>query len=232
MRKPVLSTVLLVLLLLSLVPAALADDDAGPQTVALVSGNGSPPGRDPLDEFSTDGGVTWDQGYIVTNYPAWETPIPGSEWISIDANRGLPVGDNQEIRYRRFFDLPKDCHATSLSVVLHIDNDAHLFLNGVEFGSTPLGQLLSNFQGAPEGPFLATGPFKQAANLLEFRGDGSRVVAGLDYEATLTCAGGDDEDDSGDDDGDHGDDDGEHDHHHDDGDHEHHDPGHDDHEDD
>jgi hypothetical protein len=96
MRKPVLSAVLL-LLLLSLVPAALADDDEGPRTVAMVSGNGSPPGRDPLNEFSTDGGVTWDQGYIVNKYPAWADPIPGSEWISIDANLGFPVGDNQEI---------------------------------------------------------------------------------------------------------------------------------------
>ena len=69
----------------------------------------------------------------------------------------------------RFFDLPKDCHAKKLSVILHVDNDAAVFLNGVQFGSTPLGQLLSNFQGAPEGPFTTTGPFKEAGNLLEFR---------------------------------------------------------------
>jgi hypothetical protein len=175
--------------------------------------------------------VTWDQGYIVNKYPAWADPIPGSEWISIDANLGFPVGDNQEIRYRRFFDLPKDCHAKKLSVILHVDNDARLFLNGVEFGSTPIGQLLSNFQDAPEGPFVATGPFKETGNLLEFRGDGSRVVAGLDYGATLTCAG-DEDDDSADDDDDDADADGEHDHHQGGSDHDGHDPGHDDHEDD
>ena len=58
MRKPVLTATLLLLLLLSLVPAALAEDDDGPQTLAMVSGNGSPSGRDPLNEFSTDGGLT------------------------------------------------------------------------------------------------------------------------------------------------------------------------------
>lgn len=231
MRKPVLTATLLLLLLLSLVPAALAEDDDGPQALAMVSGNGSPPGRDPLNEFSTDGGLTWDQGYIVDKYSVYADPIPGSQWISIDANLGFPVGDNQEIRYRRFFDLPKDCHAKKLSVILHVDNDAAVFLNGVQFGSTPLGQLLSNFQGEPEGPFTTTGPFKEAGNLLEFRGDGSRVVAGLDYEATLTCAG-DDDDDSADDDDDEENDDGEHHHHQGGNDHDGHDPGHHDHDDD
>lgn len=235
MRKPVLTAALLLLLGLSLVPAALAEDDDGPQTLAMGSGNGSPPGRDPLNQFSTDGGSTWDQGYIVNKYSVYADPIPGSEWISIDANLGFPVGDNQEIRYRRFFDLPKDCHAKKLSVILHVDNDAAVFLNGVQFGSTPLGQLLSNFQGEPEGPFTTTGPFKEAGNLLEFRGDGSRVVAGLDYEATLTCAGDDDDDDDdeGGDDGEHHDHQhGEHHHHHGGNDHDGHDPGHDDHDDD
>ena len=70
-------------------------------------------------------------GIIVDKYSVYADPIPGSEWISIDANLGFPVGDNQEIRYRRFFDLPKDCHAKKLSVILHVDNDAAVFLNGV-----------------------------------------------------------------------------------------------------
>ena len=231
MRKPVLTATLLLLLLLSLAPAALAEDDDGPQTLAMVSGNGSPPGRDPLNEFSTDGGLTWDQGYIVDKYSVYADPIPGSEWISIDANLGFPVADNQEIRYRRFFDLPRDCHAKKLSVILHVDNDAAVVAGP---GQHPqrLGQLLSNFQGEPEGPFTTTGPFKEAGNLLEFRGDGSRVVAGLDYEATLTCAGDDDDDDSADDDGDEGNDGGEHHHHEGGNDHDGHDPGHDDHDDD
>ena len=200
MRKLVLSAALLLLLAVGLVPTALANDDGGSQTVTMVSGNGSPPGRDSFNEFSTDGGVTWDQAYIVNGNPAYANPIAGSEWISVDANLGFPVPPGLEIRYRRVFDLPQDCGPAGLSVILHVDNDGGVFLNGVPFGSTPPGPLVSNFQDPPEGPFTTTGPFQQSGNILEFRTTDEGVVTGLDYEATLTCAGVDDDDDDDDDD--------------------------------
>jgi hypothetical protein len=184
MRKLVLSAALLLLLVVGLAPTAL-----GWKTVTMVSGNGSPPGRDSFNEFSTDGGVTWDQAYIVEGHPLYANPIAGSEWISIDANLGAPVTPGLEVRYRRVFDLPEGCGAAELSVILHVDNDASVFLNGVPFGSTPPGPLESNFQDPPEGPFTTTGPFQQSGNLLEFRANDQGVVTALDYEATLTCAG-------------------------------------------
>jgi hypothetical protein len=141
----------------------------------------------------------------VNAFPTYANPIAGSEWISIDANIGFPVPPGLEVRYRRVFDLPQDCGPARLSVILHVDNDGGVFLNGVSFGSTPPGPLDSNFQDPPEGPFTTTGPFQQSGNLLEFRTNDQGVVTGLDYEATLTCAGADDDDDE--DDGDDDDDD-------------------------
>jgi hypothetical protein len=207
MRRLLLSAALL-LLVVGLVPTALANDDGGSQTVTMVSGNGSPPGRDSFNEFSTDGGVTWDQAYIVDGHPAYANPIAGSEWISIDANGGFPVTPGLEVRYRRVFDLPRRCGAAALSVILHVDNDAGVFLNGVAFGSTPPGPIFSNFEDPPEGPFTTTGPFQKSGNLLEFRTNDQGVVTGLDYEATLTCARADDDDDDDPDDDDDDDDDG------------------------
>ena len=209
MRKLVLSAALLLLVVVGLGPTALANDGGGSKTVTMVSGNGSPPGRDSFNEFSTDGGVTWDQAYIVVGNHLYANPIAGSEWISIDANLGLPVTPGLEVRYRRAFDLPRGCGAAGLSVVLHVDNDASVLLNGVPFGSTPPGALESNFQDPAEGPFTTTGPFQKSGNLLEFRANDQGIVTGLDYEATLTCAGADDDDDDDDDDPEDDDDDDE-----------------------
>jgi hypothetical protein len=209
MRKLVLSAALLLLVVVGLAPTALANDEGGSQTVTMVSGNGSPPGRDSFNEFSTDGGVTWDQAYIVNTYLTWANPIAGSEWISVDANRGFPVTPGLEVLYRRVFDLPRDCGAAGLSVILHVDNETSVFLNGVQFGSTPPGPVDSNFQDPPEGPLTTTGPFQKSGNLLEFRANDQGIVTGLDYEATLTCAGAEDDDDDDPEDDDDDDDDDE-----------------------
>jgi hypothetical protein len=208
MKKRVFGmTALLMLLLTAPVPTALADDDDDEsQTVLMVSGNGPLPGRDPFTEFSTDGGLSWDQSYIVDKNPAYADPIAGSQWISIDANLGLPVAPGQEIRYRRAFDLPNGCKAgnAGLSVILHVDNEASattgggVFLNGELVGSTLPGPLASIFQDPPEGPYTTVGPFRRRANLLEFRTRDQGVVTALDYEVTLTCKGDDDEDPDGD----------------------------------
>jgi hypothetical protein len=214
MKKRLWSIALLLLLVATaFVPTALADDDddddggGTPQTVVMVSGNGSPPGRDPLTRFSTDGGLTWQQAFIVQKHPAYANPIPGSEWISVDANLGAPIPP-LETRYQRFFDLPEDCEATTLSVILHVDNDATLLLNGVPFGATPQGPIPTNFMDPPEGPFVAVGPFQESGNVLEFEVSDQGVVTGLDFEATLSLVCDGDDDDGDDDDGGDDDDDG------------------------
>jgi hypothetical protein len=115
--------------------------------------------------------------------------------------------------------VPQGCQATSLSVILHVDNDASaaavfpgspggVFLNDALFGSTLPGPLQPNFQDPAEGPYTTAGPFQPTANVLEFRTNDYGPPTALDYEATLTleCGGDDDDDDGDDDDGD--DDDG------------------------
>lgn len=198
------------------VPTVLADDDddgasGGAQTVVF--------GSDGSETFSLavspDGTCATDSAVVVPKHPAWADPIPNTQWISVDANSGAPTPP-PFICYQRLFDLPEDCETATLSVRLHVDNDASvmppgtppggIYLNGVLFGSTPPGPLVSNFQDPPEGPYATTGPFNEQGNALQIRAHDYHVVTGLDYEATLTCADDGEDDDGDDDDGD--DDDG------------------------
>jgi hypothetical protein len=174
---------------------------------------------DGSEEASIDFGVSWQPAFTVTPHPLYST-IPGTQWISYASDGGVSNPPPPfHIRYRRVFDIPQGCTGTSLSVILHVDNDAStappppgspggVFLNNVFFGSTPPGALFSNFQDPPEGPFVTAAPFQQTGNVLEFRTNDYGRPTGVDYEATLTlsCGGGDDDDD--DDDDDDGDDDG------------------------
>jgi hypothetical protein len=221
-------TLLLAMLVAALVvvPSAVADDDddddgggAPPTVVTVVMASGSG-----ADQASIDLGATWQPAFTVTPHPLYST-IPGTQWISYAADKGdSDPPPPFHIRYRRMFDIPQGCTGTSLSVILHVDNDAStaapppglpggVFLNSALFGSTPPGALLTNFQDPPEGPYTTAGPFLQAGNVLEFRTNDYGRPTALDYEATLTlaCGGGgedDDDDDEDDDDGDDDDDDG------------------------
>jgi hypothetical protein len=183
------------LLLAGLVPAAaLAGADDG-DAVTVVSGAGT--------ELSRDGGATWRPAVVVRPYRTWAAPLAGSEWVSVSANRGLrPPGVGLRARYRRAFRL-SDCGEGSLSLRLHVDNDARVFLNGTRIGSTPAGPLPANFQGAPLA-FEADGPLRDGLNVLEFRVSDQGIVTGLDFKAVVTC---DDDDGDDDDDGGNGDDD-------------------------
>ena len=91
-------------------------------------------------------------------------------------------------RYRRSFDLPAGCVPASLSVILHVDNEATVSLNGVRFGATPRGEIFPNFQDPVEGPYTASGPFVASGNILELAVWNYGGPSALNYEATLTCA--------------------------------------------
>ena len=163
---------------LALVPAAAAAE------ITFVSGNGTPPGRDALNEFSTDGGTTWQPAYIVAG-PYTYSKLPGSQWIAASAGSSSP---SAVTRYRRLFDLPRGCQGPTLSVRIHVDNVATVSLNGTQFGSTPAVELAYTFQDPAEGPYVTSGPFTAAGNVLEFGVRNYTGPTALDYEAVLSCA--------------------------------------------
>ena len=165
--------------------AALAVSPGAPAAdFTFVSGNGAPPGRDALNQFSTDGGATWQQAFIVPKNQFY-SKLPGSEWISVSASSSSP---NAHTRYRRAFDLPAGCQGATLTVRVHVDNEATAWLNGTQFGATPVGERFATFQDPAEGPYTTAGPFLPAGNVLEFRVRNYSGPTALDYVAVLSCA--------------------------------------------
>jgi hypothetical protein len=65
--------------------------------------------------------------------------------------------------------LPQGFHDASLSVDVHADNVASVFLNGMQIGQQPFAAILANFQDPPS-TFTATDPvlFRAGTNVLEF----------------------------------------------------------------
>jgi hypothetical protein len=187
---------LLVLLLVvssTLAVPALGHGGDGARTLTLVSGNAAAPGRDPFTKFSLDGGSTWKEAYVVPKCGspgpwdaaaclAWANPIPGTEWIAVNADKSGPASS----LYRRKFKLPKRCRSATLEIDVHADNDVAISLNGVVFGRQPAGALLPNFQGPPE-RFSTEGPFHRRWNALGFTVRDYGNPTALDYKATVTC---------------------------------------------
>lgn len=176
-------------------PAQGSGGDGGDcaRTLTLVSGNDTAPGRDPCTKFSLNGGATWDEAYVVPKCGSpgpwdlsaclfWASPIPGTEWIAVSADKSGPATS----WYRRKIRLPKRCRSATLEIDVHADNDVTLYLNGVEFGAQPAGPLFPNFQGAPE-HFATNGPFRRRWNALEFRVRDYGNPTALDYKAIVTC---------------------------------------------
>ncbi len=172
---------------------ALGHGGGGARTLTLVSGNAAAPGRDPFTKFSLDGGMTWNQAYVVPKCGspgpwdeaaclAWANPIPGTEWIAVNADKSGPATS----LYRRKFKLPKRCRSATLEIDVHADNDVTISLNGVVFGAQPAGALPPNFQDPPE-RFSTHGPFRKRWQTLVFRVRDYGNPTGLDYKATVTC---------------------------------------------
>lgn len=172
---------------------ALGNGGGGARTLTLVTGNAAAPGRDPFNKFSLDGGATWKEAFVVPKCGspgpwdasaclAWADPIPGTEWIAVNADKSGPPSS----MYRRKFRLPQRCRSATLVIDVHADNDATISLNGVVFGQQPAGALLPNFQGPPE-RFTTVGPFHRRWNALGFTVRDYGNPTALDYKATVTC---------------------------------------------
>ena len=83
--------------------------------------------------------------------------------------------------------LPDGFSSPSLTVQVHADNVATIYLNGVQIGQQPFAETFTNFQDPPES-FTVTDPsrFQAGANILEFDIYNFGGPTAFDYKATVT----------------------------------------------
>jgi len=155
-------------------------------TITFVSGNGPIGTLDPINYFTLDGGVTFQQAFIVspeTNYHI----IPGTKYINRNSTTSGPT--NATTRYRTTFTLPSGFSSPFLTVEIHADNVATLFLNGFKFGEQPIGELGTNFQNPAEVFTISDATkFNAGQNFLQFDIFNFGGPTAFDYKATLSFA--------------------------------------------
>ena len=130
----------------SIHPVALASAQTT-QTITLISGNGDIGSQDPANQFTLDGGVTWQDAFILPLFGFYAV-IPGTHYINRNPVNSGP--DNTVTRYRTMFVLPSGFSNPSLTVQVHADNVATLFLNGSQIGQQPFSEIMENFLNPPE----------------------------------------------------------------------------------
>jgi hypothetical protein len=163
------------------------------QTVTLISGNGAIGTLDPLNQFSVDGGATWQQAWIVTALSVYGK-IPGAEYIFCGSTVFNPCGvrgSGISTLYRTTFTLPAGAANPSLVVNVHADNAAIIYLNGVEIGRHSCWGTFSctgaEFSEPPETFSTSVSSlFQVGANILSFDLWDFGFAAGLDYQATVS----------------------------------------------
>ena len=123
---------------------------------------------------------------VITPNSAWKPAQPNSAWIS-----SYPTADNDQngkYVFRRCFCLAPNFDTPNLTVSLRADDQATVFLNGVQIVATPI----SSFQTAA--PTTATvmsqTSFKAGQNCLTVEVNNlSSVAMGLNLTGTMTAAG-------------------------------------------
>lgn len=171
------------LLIGSLRPAAIAWAQTA-QTIILISGNGPIGSRDAVNQFTMDGGVTWQDAYIIAPQSAYHV-IPGTQYINLNPNPSGPTFT--ATRYRTSFELPAGFRNPALTVEVHADNVATIFLNGVQIGQQQFAEIFANFQNPAES-FTTTDPslFVAGTNVLEFEIYNFTLFTGFDYKAVVS----------------------------------------------
>ena len=117
----------------------------------------------------------------VSPFPGWQNPpLPGSSWISVDANRGNLPGDYTYVF--PFCVCNEGKHLLSLS--FYADNGAKVFLNNTQIFATTG---VNNFSGAPKtvSHSWASGP---GQNILRIVVSNQGSVTGLNASFKITGA--------------------------------------------
>jgi len=152
--------------------------------------------RDPANQFTLDGGATWQDAYILNvPHPSYTAPMVGTRYISEDPT-GTGVGQTTR-RYRTII-WPCSCREGRVpaltSFLVHTDNAASLTVNGSFIGAQEDLEIAANFQGTPEDLIVApfTGPggpvlLNPGPNILEFDIHNFNSPAAFDYLATVKC---------------------------------------------
>jgi hypothetical protein len=140
-------------------------------------------------------GTSWVPATVVAYQYPWAVPVPGSSWLAVQP--GYPPPDAGTYTFRETFTLPGDSKNLSLDGYIHADNQAVVYLNGVEVFRQPAGGPLGspweyiNYQN-PADPFSAKGPFLPGElNTLTIdviNWAPGPNVAGLDFCASLQYA--------------------------------------------
>jgi hypothetical protein len=136
---------------------------------------------------------------------AWAGPISGTNWIFCNSDPGNACGvgtstSGKTTRYRAAFTLPAGYSAPFLSIDLHADNAATVYVNGTQIGQLrcfgiseascsalyPGAGSFPNFGGAAE-TFSTSNPahFQAGTNYLEVHVWDVGGISGLDYSATV-----------------------------------------------
>ncbi|MFI5398535.1 MAG: hypothetical protein ACHQ9S_23640 [Candidatus Binatia bacterium] len=153
--------------------------------LTLISGKGSIGDHDPFNQYTLDGGATFSPASIVY-YPYSSDTIPGTQWINW--NSSIYVGPFYGSSfYRTTFTLPGGFTSPTMSVLVHADNVATIYLNGVQVGQQTFAEIYPNFQGPPSS-FAITDPalFNVGNNNLDFDIYNFTGPTAFDYEATIT----------------------------------------------
>lgn len=158
-------------------------------TIELKTGDGAIGTFDPLVDFSTDWGATFQDSYIIATDPAYDI-ISGTHWISVstDGRTGPQYSSNS--LFRAVFDLPDGFSSPAFIISLHADNSARVFLNGTLIGEQPWDYLGTNFANWQDEPsiFAADDPalFLVGQNVLDVQLYNGLIPLGIDYAATIS----------------------------------------------
>lgn len=157
---------------------AMGASSASAQSIVVKSGDG--PLNTPDPNVQVLAGSTSTPAFIITPDSDYAPAIATSRWIG----QSTWPAAYQSVRYTTTFALPANAISPTLTVRVHADNRAALFLNGHPIGTQPGDCPSDNFRGAPE-VFTSTTWLMPGANTLAFDVTNCEGPAGLDFYATI-----------------------------------------------
>jgi RHS repeat-associated protein len=165
-------------------------------TREIKTGNGEIGQTEPNLQFSRDGGVTWQPAFIIEKYDSsvyfpgtnnrWGQ-IPGTKWVNFvnshwTAGVGNTFGGTYTAKYRTTFNLPADYSEPSIKGSIEVDNEATVYLNGVQIA-------FHNIFVDPPASFFNNNPalFHAGENVIEVDYvDLGGGIGGLDYQMLVS----------------------------------------------